>query len=388
MVHVPNRRCHAGFSHTPEFHASGPAAVSAREPAAASSNAPESATTPADGDYKVVIHLTLQGGMDSFNMLVPHPKTSTTLNQEYKTIRDIIAVGDAGLLDIEGDTTGQPCQSFGLHSYFPIAKELYDDGDLLFLANTGVLTEYVTKDNFQLKTETRLFGHDTLQEEIDVLDPRHIERGTGALGRLADALMESAYMSGRTAIEKTSRNLAGRLECVSPVFVLDQGAVVPLDANLTNPEMAAVVQALNDDGNGIYGEVWSSILRRSLNQTEKVYYLLRSNTATKTDYVPDSNLAHRFKLIAQLIAARQERSVDRDMFTVMFDGFDMHGEVTETLKDRLGMLNDALAQFVAELKAQGVWDKVSLAIRIFLLLFLSFFLRQCSFFLVLNLHWF
>jgi uncharacterized protein (DUF1501 family) len=342
---------------TPEFHASSQLAVSTSE-AAPSSTAPESKTTPANGGYKAVVHLTLQGGMDSFNMLVPHPKSCTALNQEYKTIRDMIAVGDAGLLDIEGDTDGQPCPSFGLHNYFPIAKELYDAGDLLFLANTGILTEYVNKDNFQLKTETPLFGHDTHQAEIDVLDPRHMERGTGALGRLADALIESGYQSGRTAIEKTPRNMVGRLEAVSPIFVLDQGAVVPLDANLTNPETAEVIDALNDNGNGIYGEVWSSILRRSLNQTEKVYYLLRSSTETKTDYVPASNLARRFKLIAQLIAARQERAVDRDLFTIMFEGFDMHGEVTETLKDRLGILNEALAQFVAELKAQGVWDQV------------------------------
>lgn len=339
---------------TPEFHASSQSVVSTS--GEEYSGMPEASLT--GGAYKAVIHLTLQGGLDSFNMLVPHPTNCTALNNEYKEVRDTLALGPKGLLDIEGETEGQPCSKFGLHHYFPVAKELYDAGDLLFLANAGVLTEYVDKSNFAVRTETPLFGHNTMQDEIDALDPRNLERGTGALGRLTDDLIETGYKSGRTAVETTPRNLAGRLEALSPIFALDQGGIIPLDGNLTSPEMSEVVSALNDDSNGIYGEVWSSILRRSLNQTEKVFYLLKSQKETITKYDTETNLARRFKLISQLIAARKERQVDRDLFTVRFEGFDMHGEVTETLKDRFSILNDALKQFVDELKAQGVWDNV------------------------------
>lgn len=200
-----------------------------------------------------------------------------------------------------------------------------------------------------------------MQEEVDTLDPKNLERGTGALGRLADALIEKGHSTGRTAVEVPPRNLAGRLEAVSPVFALDHGGITPLDANLSSPVMNEVMLSLNgengEERSGLYGELWSSILQRSLNQTEQVYYLLQAGTPLQTEF-SSSSLGKRFKLIAQLIAQREERQVERDVFSVRFEGFDMHGEVTNNLHDRFEILNEALSNLVSELKALGVWNDV------------------------------
>jgi uncharacterized protein (DUF1501 family) len=64
------------------------------------------------------------------------------------------------------------------------------------------------------------------------------------------------------------------------------------------------------------------------------------------------------KLIAQLIADRQERGVNRDFFFVPFEGFDMHAEVRVSLQEKFMELNEAPEDFVAELKLLGVWDNV------------------------------
>ena len=56
------------------------------------------------------------------------------------------------------------------------------------MANVGVLTEPVDKTNYKLKTETQLFAHNAMQDEISSLDPNDSATGTGALGRMPDAL--------------------------------------------------------------------------------------------------------------------------------------------------------------------------------------------------------
>jgi len=112
-------------------------------------------------DYKAVVHLALVGGCDSFNLIVPH-NSCGQLHQEYKDVRASVALGDDQVLPIGGDTTGQPCDRFGVHHKLPFLQSLYEDGDLLFLANTGVLTEPVDRDNFSDLTLARLFAHDAM----------------------------------------------------------------------------------------------------------------------------------------------------------------------------------------------------------------------------------
>lgn len=51
--------------------------------------------------------------------------------------------------------TDQVCSEFAIHPDLDIIKELYDDGDAIIFANTGVLTEPVTKDDWGRKTKTR-----------------------------------------------------------------------------------------------------------------------------------------------------------------------------------------------------------------------------------------
>ena len=67
---------------TPVFHATNKAEPSGEERSS-------TAQTPKDENepYKAVIHLNLFGGMDSMNLLVPHPDGCPNLYEEYKTNR-------------------------------------------------------------------------------------------------------------------------------------------------------------------------------------------------------------------------------------------------------------------------------------------------------------
>ncbi len=83
------------------------------------------------------------------------------LYDQYEKVRGSVAIRKKDLLMIDASTSNQPCKKFGLHPSLPILKKLYDGGDALFMAGIGVLTKFVTKDNYLSETGTLLFAHNT-----------------------------------------------------------------------------------------------------------------------------------------------------------------------------------------------------------------------------------
>jgi hypothetical protein len=97
-------------------------------------------------DYKAIVHLMLSGGMDSWNVLVPKSCSGTNAKGTPVHVQYIESRGSLAFTPKEfgltiAPNTDQPCEEFAIHEKLPIIKELYDDGDLLFFANTGVVNE-------------------------------------------------------------------------------------------------------------------------------------------------------------------------------------------------------------------------------------------------------
>jgi hypothetical protein len=172
---------------TPEFHTTG--LVREKESIRPLPKANEKTCKP----YKAVVHLLLYGGMDSFNLLVPYSgcgshgkwllslliiklvlmspcsnrlKYYMKLNQfsgynEYKAVRGAAKMKRTELLPINASGSSQACETYGIHHKMPVLKDLYDQGEASFIAGIGVMTELVTKDNYEDKTVTQLFAHDS-----------------------------------------------------------------------------------------------------------------------------------------------------------------------------------------------------------------------------------
>eukprot|EP00913_Durusdinium_trenchii_P018102 g17010.t1 len=71
--------------------------------------------------YKALVMIFMNGGADTFNMLVP---MNCPLYDEYSEVRGSVALDPTDLNMIS--TTGQSCGNFGIHARLPILKELYD----------------------------------------------------------------------------------------------------------------------------------------------------------------------------------------------------------------------------------------------------------------------
>ena len=68
---------------------------------------------------------------------------------------------NTSLLPIDASSSSQPCNMFGIHPNMPFLKNLYDEKDASFIAGIGVLTTPVTKNDYNDKTRTTLFAHNT-----------------------------------------------------------------------------------------------------------------------------------------------------------------------------------------------------------------------------------
>ena len=69
-------------------------------------------------------------------------------------MRQQVAIAKDRLLPISA--VDQVCTEFGLHPELTEVQSLYGDEDLLFFANTGVLSKPVNKENYYALTNTQL----------------------------------------------------------------------------------------------------------------------------------------------------------------------------------------------------------------------------------------
>ena len=137
--------------------------------------------------YKAIVVVFLHGGVDWFNVLAPH--TSCSLYSSYRKNRGPLTLYLHEMLRIEAGQTEQPCTSFGVHHKLPIFKDIFDEGNGLFIANIGHLHKHVTKRTWRTETRTHLFSHSTMGREAQLVDAFQ-EGGwsTGVGGRMLDVL--------------------------------------------------------------------------------------------------------------------------------------------------------------------------------------------------------
>lgn len=109
--------------------------------AVAAYDAPRSYDTNVQADdYKTLVCLFLAGSNDSFNMLVPATRAEYA---EYKTVRSDLALSQGTLLPLNGSSADG--RTFGVHPSMPEVQQLYNNGNLAFVANVGTLLEPTTK---------------------------------------------------------------------------------------------------------------------------------------------------------------------------------------------------------------------------------------------------
>jgi len=345
---------------TPEFHTlnfirrTGEARTPPPPPAAPSKS------------YKAIVFFFLAGGADTYNLLVPYGDCDEKdMFAHYSETRGVIALKKSDLQAIDASGSDQVCDTFGLHPSVPFLKELYEDGDLSFLANTGVLHKVSDKTNYRENHRTQLFAHNVMSKETFIVDPFQEVAGTGVLGRMVSRLQnleDDSYSAQSISLGDQGDALVGEPGISPSVTFLTTRGLNSFDPRPSHENMPDFIETLNaetEKTSSLFGETWSSTFLSAISENEVMKAALEASTlATDETWNRDYDIERQMEVVARMIDVAELRGTERDVFFVRIGGWDTHADVADTLLDRFNRVNEAIEGFVNEMKAQGKHDEV------------------------------
>lgn len=351
---------------TPEFHVTN----LVRQHTEARSAQPLS--SPSSHRYKALINIQLPGGVDSYNLLVPHtcsPTNSNGLNlrDQYNNERSSIAFTDDERTRII-DVTNQPCEQFAVHPDMSIVETLYNDGSLAFFANIGQVDVPVTKDDYYASTRTELFAHNTMQLISQSIDPWDAAAGTGILGRFSDVLSGKGYNVQPITVAESTIATAGTPgeDSVDPLIVSARGlsefAPRPETETFDIKDFLPFFNNVTHIHSSVYGETWSDRLNSAMGNAKELWGALENVTLTQSYPADEDSYGLEIRTLMSLMMTHEDRGVDRDLFWLSLGEWDHHENLKPNLSSEFQRLNQALTLLVQELRAQDLYDEVVVVI--------------------------
>jgi uncharacterized protein (DUF1501 family) len=320
--------------------------------------------------YKAIVVLQLSGGLDSFNVLMPH--TSCSTYKYYRNAREVLAYKEEDMLSItNNDADVYDCDKFGVNKRIPILKEIFDDGNGIFMANIGHLHKPVTKNNWYTETRTHLFSHKTMEREAQLVDAFQEDGwSTGVVGRMLDKLQEHGMSVSANGIDGKGPMIEGNPSTGRTVDVIPSWGVNTLTRqSLTSQsndiegilDIMSYINEETDISSGIFANYWAQNLIDTLNRTDYLSELLGSTTLIN-DSLFTGSIGKKLDIVSRMILKHDEREVNRDAFYMTMGGFDGHSLSNEGLEGNLNVIEQGLRAFYKELTDQNMLDNVTVVV--------------------------
>lgn len=311
-------------------------------------------------DYKALICIFLYGGNDGDNTIVPRGSGYAS----YVAQRTGLAIPQNEILPINplnGDG-----REWGFSPRFGEMQNLFESGKLAVLGNVGPLVVPTTRTQFRngsVPLPPNLFSHNDQQVQWQTSVSDDITLATGWGGRMCD-LMRAANgtWANFTSISLGGANTIGVGADTSIYHVSQQGTLglswYDDNPNTTDLKSQAINQILALNNNNEFENEFADIKKRAINSNRVISQAL-SSTQPITTVFPDTHLARQLKMIARLISARNNLSLQRQVFFCEMGGFDTHGEQTNTQPNLLQELSQAIGAFYNATIELGISDKVT-----------------------------
>ncbi|MBK1790496.1 DUF1501 domain-containing protein [Persicirhabdus sediminis] len=368
-------------------------------------------TDVSTSDYKALICIFLAGGNDSANMIFPIGDPATDeVRADYEAARRDVAqpkLGDEGfplegtILSLpNGEGGSQQTKAFdkhyagqvpamGVNPRAPELAEMFNDGDLAFVCNVGSLVEpIISRDAYIQKEVARpkqLFSHSNQQKQWQTsIADEAMQTGWG--GRIADLLHSSGSsdkvsmlvsMAGINSFEIAGGNsnlsqyvmstngaepYSGYGSSASPYSNAYANGVDASSGYLqtdTGRRLAAFEGVMNNVQANLMDEEYYKRVRSSRNYQASVEAALIAASATGVDFDEkfanaNSSLGRQLKMVAKLIAGRQQIGNARQIFFCRVGGYDNHSGLLENHGNVMAELSSSIAALRDTLKDPAV----------------------------------
>jgi uncharacterized protein (DUF1501 family) len=324
-------------------------------------------------DYKALVCIFLQGGNDSNNLIIPN---GTSQYANYAAIRTpVLAIPQSALLGIT--SLNPDGNTYGLHPSCPEMQQLFGEGKLALLFNTGTLVFPLTRATYLSggAKPPQLFSHADQQTQWQTSVPDQPPT-TGWGGRCADllnAVQPDAPISLMVTLAGANTFEIGNL--VAQYSVSTSGAVslslpgTPSGGASTN-RLPTLLNILGLPYTNLQSQAYASVAESAINTTTLLNNAI-SNTAAATFWSnafptkitpPEggaaftSSLSPQLQMVARLIAAGSTPlasggfGMKRQIFFVQVGGYDLHtGQTNYSAGAPNNVLTGAHTNLLAEL---------------------------------------
>ena len=311
-------------------------------------------------DYRALVCVFMNGGNDGNNTVVPTDDRYTLYANERNA---------AGLAIPNAGQTGGLLQlnnaPYGLHPSMTGMQDIYNQGRMAVLCNTGPLVEPLTRASYQGsgKKPAQLFSHSDQVGEWQSSVATGVS-STGWGGRVADVtgvLNGAATFPQIVTIAGISLFVTG--QSARPLAVSDSATplsqVLPLTMSSgTTSEVTARRSAFDQ----IRALASGTLVKASADVTDSALQtsaaLAAANPATTVTF-PNTSIGRQLLQVARLVKLRDTLNMKRQIFFCSLGGFDTHSNQLTGQVNLLTQISAAVKAFYDEMLAQGVSDKVT-----------------------------
>jgi uncharacterized protein (DUF1501 family) len=313
-------------------------------------------------DYKALVCVFLYGGNDGNNMVVP---VQTAEYNTYAQARGSIALPQASLVQL-AEASGA---RFGLHANLAPLQQIWTNGDMALLFNTGPLVQPLTRAQYRANRTARpanLFSHDDQQEQNQSAIPNN-QATTGWGGRLADRVMVMNAGSGVPMNISVGGNDIFLRGVTVPAYSVPSGGNFGLTTTGGNAAQQAArrsaMQALFGlDRQNIQVKAAGDVISSSVNASTALNMVINNAASAAAPAFQGLNtgLSRQLFTTAKMIEGRTQLGLKRQVFFAQAGGFDNHQNQIQDQGGRFNEVGPALRAFYNAIVALGIKDMVTL----------------------------
>ncbi len=337
-------------------------------------------------DYKALVCVFLYGGNDYANTVVTYDDPSHAL---YTAARGV--PGAAGSISIaKGDLTGTLLtpntplgggRQFALHPAMTGLANLFNTGKAAVQMNVGPLVKPVDKAGYlsanrqAFPLPPKLFSHND-QQSIwqsssgegstagwggNIGDLSLSTNGAGSLFTCVSITGNAVFLSGDTA-------QSYQVGSSGPVNIYTIGTPAkprfPYGFKDVGDAMGVLTTGLGMPN--LLEKAYNSVTKRAVDSEASITTAIDPSKAVNNVYPAPyatfgtaNPLADQMRMVARLIAARDNFGVKRQVFMVSLGGFDLHDNLIANQPTLMKRISDAMTAFYDATVTLGVADKVT-----------------------------
>ncbi len=301
--------------------------------------------------YRAVILVTLGGGNDANNMLIP---LSAASYAQYAALRSSLAIPISACNVLN---SGGGAQSFGLHPALRNVSSFYNSGRAAVVANVGPLARPVTKS--QLRANASLVPQALLSHPAGVnqweSSSTEALPSTGWGGRMADLFVSQSgtlpplFDSGGQSIFTVGRSV----QAISVSGVGGQTSAFPTGMQ---DAMLAIASSDRQSQNRIVAAA-AALRVQSIQQQTLIAQAQASGVPLNTVF-PNGSFGQAMRSIASIINGRSVIGASRQIFYAQQGSYDTHAAQLAVQNSYLTELDLGLGAMMSALQEMGLQDQV------------------------------